>query len=72
MGNIWATIKEKLFKIKPSRAVILGLDASGKTTFLINMSKNFNEQHNSIPTIGFNVENLKAGNLTLETWDISG
>lgn len=72
MGNIWSTIKQKLFNIEPSKALILGQDASGKTTLLFNMSTDFKEHSQTIPTIGFTVEKIKAGNLTLQAWDVPG
>jgi septin family protein len=51
--------------------LVLGNDASGKTTFLYNLL--FGEIVQTIPTIGFNVETLEypdGDKITL--WDIGG
>lgn len=49
---------------------MLGLDAAGKTTILFKLK--LNETVNTIPTIGFNVENLTYKNLEFNCWDIGG
>ena len=49
---------------------MLGLDAAGKTTILYKLK--LNETVNTIPTIGFNVEQLTYKNLTFNCWDIGG
>ena len=49
---------------------MLGLDNSGKTTILYKLK--LNETINTIPTIGFNVENIEHKNLNLTIWDIGG
>ena len=54
----------------PVRILMLGLDAAGKTTILYKMK--LNETVNTIPTIGFNVENLQYKNLEFNCWDIGG
>ena len=60
----WATGAEE------ASILILGLDASGKTT-IINRLKT-NENKVTVPTIGFNVEHLQFGNLNFVAWDIGG
>ena len=60
----WATGAEE------ASILILGLDASGKTT-IINRLKT-NENKVTVPTIGFNVEHLQFGNLSFVAWDIGG
>ncbi|CEL55313.1 ADP-ribosylation factor 4 OS=Xenopus laevis GN=arf4 PE=2 SV=2 [Rhizoctonia solani AG-1 IB] len=58
------------------RVLILGLDGAGKTTLLYRMY--MGEIVNTIPTIGFNVETIKAptsgrrGSLWLTCWDVGG
>eukprot|EP00347_Sterkiella_histriomuscorum_P001901 403370234 len=47
---------------------MLGLDAAGKTTILYKLKAPI-EQFDTIPTIGFNVENYKVGNVNLTLWD---
>lgn len=69
-GNCW-------FKLSPCcqkviwRVPILGLDASGRTSFLYRLK--YNEVIRVIPTIGFNVEcftNARCNSLAI--WDIGG
>ena len=50
---------------------VVGLQNAGKTT-LINVlsSGSFNE--NTIPTIGFNLRDLKKGNVNMRIWDLGG
>ncbi|XP_027704027.1 ADP-ribosylation factor-like protein 11 [Vombatus ursinus] len=53
------------------RVVIMGLDSAGKTTLLYKLKNN--QQVETYPTVGFNVESLEAskyGSLTL--WDVGG
>ena len=46
----------------------MGLDAAGKTTILYQMKTG--EKVNTMPTIGFNVEDLKFGKMHMTAWDI--
>ena len=49
---------------------VLGLDNAGKTTILRSLS---NEDLQTImPTQGFNVKSLTAGNFKFEAWDLGG
>ncbi|CAF1035230.1 unnamed protein product [Brachionus calyciflorus] len=60
-----------LFKsTKECRALILGLDAAGKTTILYRMK--LGEVVTTIPTIGFNVETIKNKNMSITAWDVGG
>lgn len=61
-GLIWGT--------KDIRILILGLDNAGKTTLLYRLK--MGEVVTTIPTIGFNVESVKYGNLTFDVWDLGG
>jgi ADP-ribosylation factor protein 4 len=49
---------------------MLGLDSAGKTTILYKLK--MGEIVTTIPTIGFNVEEVKYKNLTFVIWDIGG
>ena len=49
---------------------MLGIDASGKTTLLYQMR--LSEVVSTIPTIGFNVENISHQGYTLTIWDVGG
>ena len=52
------------------KMLMLGLDGAGKTTILYRMK--LNEYVNTVPTIGFNVEDLEYKNLKMTIWDIGG
>ena len=70
MGNLFAKVLDKFASKKDVRLLMLGLDAAGKTTILYKLK--LNEQVSTIPTIGFNVEELVYKNLTFNCWDIGG
>lgn len=70
MGNFFAKIMERLQGVQQRKIVMVGLDAAGKTTVLYKLR--LGEQITTIPTIGFNVENLRLGTLEFQVWDIGG
>ena len=53
-----------------TRALMIGLDAAGKTTILYKM--NLGEVVKTIPTIGFNVETLEYKHVKFQVWDVGG
>lgn len=55
---------------KSARLLVLGLDGAGKTTMLYKMK--LGELVQSVPTIGFNVEQIDYKNLHLTLWDVGG
>jgi small GTP-binding protein len=55
---------------KDARILLLGLDAAGKTTMLYKLK--LGEQVTTIPTIGFNVEQVEYGNTNFTIWDVGG
>merc|ERR1719323_1523103 len=55
---------------KEYRILMVGLDASGKTTILYKL--HLGEVINSVPTIGFNVETVEYKNITFTLWDVGG
>ena len=57
-------------KNKEARALVLGLDASGKTTILYRIK--LRDVVATIPTIGFNVETLQLGRKEVAMWDVGG
>ena len=59
-----------LFGKKKAQILILGLDASGKTTIINRLKTGTNAV--TIPTIGFNTETFEFGNLTFTAFDIGG
>lgn len=52
------------------RILILGLDGAGKTTILYKLQ--VGEVVTTIPTIGFNVEQVTYKNLKFQVWDLGG
>ena len=56
---------------KPTSIIILGLDNAGKTQILYCM-KLGQSISNTIPTLGFNIEEISYKNLTFKAWDIGG
>ena len=70
MGAI-QSIFNTLFKLKRDvRILMVGLDAAGKTTILYKLK--LGENINTIPTIGFNVEQVVYKNLSFTMWDVGG
>ncbi len=74
-----AFIEKRMMKVKSlasgrgsreTRVLLLGLDASGKTTLLYKMK--LGEVVTTIPTIGFNVENVEIENSVFTIWDVGG
>eukprot|EP01127_Copromyxa_protea_P011479 TRINITY_DN2883_c0_g2_i1.p1 TRINITY_DN2883_c0_g2~~TRINITY_DN2883_c0_g2_i1.p1 ORF type:complete len:201 (-),score=31.13 TRINITY_DN2883_c0_g2_i1:125-727(-) len=64
--NPFGWFSEKMEK----RCLMLGLDATGKTTILYTLKLGINV--NTIPTIGFNVETVERGNINFTLWDVGG
>ena len=71
MGNIMNRIWSTLFNMnKEAKILLLGLDGAGKTTIIYQFK--LGEQVVAIPTIGFNVEEVKYKNITFTMWDVGG
>ncbi|KAL0490750.1 ADP-ribosylation factor [Acrasis kona] len=71
MGNTITSIFGRLLlPQKNARFVMVGLDASGKTTVLFKLK--LDETVTTIPTIGFNVETIQYKNINMSVWDIGG
>jgi len=69
-GTLKRLFNTLFFPVYDKRVMIIGLDAAGKTTLLY-MLKN-GECVTTIPTIGFNVESVKNGNISFTMWDVGG
>lgn len=69
MGSLLANIMNSFSDMK-AKVLMLGLDAAGKTTILYKLK--LNEVVASVPTIGFNVEEVQFKNLKFTIWDIGG
>jgi ADP-ribosylation factor protein 6 len=59
-----------LFKKKELRILMLGLDSAGKTTILYKLK--LGQPVATIPTVGFNVEEVTIKNVKLNVWDVGG
>lgn len=67
MGNILSLLFRRK---KETRIIMLGLDAAGKTAILYKLR--LGDSVVTIPTIGFNVEQVSYLNLQFNIWDIGG
>ena len=63
-------MSEKMFGPEKAKIAMLGWDAAGKTTILYKLK--INENVTTIPTVGFNVEEITFHNLTMTVWDVGG
>eukprot|EP00754_Rhynchopus_humris_P026013 Rhum_TRINITY_DN14984_c0_g1::Rhum_TRINITY_DN14984_c0_g1_i6::g.130621::m.130621 len=70
MGNIASALNSFFSSKKNMRLLMVGLDASGKTTVLYKLK--LGDLITSIPTIGFNVETVEYKNLKFTMWDVGG
>ena len=70
MGLLLSFMSEKMFGPEKANIAMLGLDAAGKTTILYKLK--INENVTTIPTVGFNVEEITFHNLTMTVWDVGG
>ena len=70
MGNaFWTAVLGSDLRTE-ARISMLGLDTAGKTTILYQLK--LGEVVATTSTIGFNVETVKAGKITMEIWDFPG
>ena len=67
MGNLLSGFFNRK---KETRILMVGLDAAGKTAILYKLR--LGENVTTIPTIGFNVEQVTYKNLNFNIWDIGG
>jgi len=73
MGFMLSKLSQALseFGTTQARILLLGLDAAGKTTILYKLK--LDETVNTIPTIGFNVEQVTpVKGVTFTMWDVGG
>ena len=70
MGLFLSKVLDRLGGTKEARLLMLGLDAAGKTTVLYKLRHG--ETITTIPTIGFNVEELQYKKLRMQVWDVGG
>ena len=60
-----------LFWSKELELSVVGLQNAGKTTLLNTLSTGQYDE-DTIPTIGFNLKEIKKGKVSLKVWDLGG
>merc|ERR1719262_1863989 len=74
MGSVMSSAAQrcvaKLKGTEEKRILIVGLDASGRTTALYKLK--LGEVVTTIPTIGFNVETIEYKDMHFTMWDVGG
>ncbi|KIY67107.1 Arl8a protein [Cylindrobasidium torrendii FP15055 ss-10] len=60
-----------LFFSKQAELAVIGLQASGKTSF-VNVIGNGQWVPEVVPTVAFNFRKIRKGNITLKVWDVAG
>ncbi|KAF8322497.1 P-loop containing nucleoside triphosphate hydrolase protein [Clavulina sp. PMI_390] len=60
-----------LFFSKTAEISIVGLQASGKTSF-VNVLGHDQWSEEVVPTVAFNLRKVRRGNITLKVWDVAG
>ncbi|ORX77533.1 ADP-ribosylation factor 6-like protein [Anaeromyces robustus] len=67
-------VLSKFGKNKEMRLLMLGLDCSGKTTILYKLkgSKSEEKPPSTVPTVGFNVEEVTFRKVKFSVWDVGG
>lgn len=70
MGNLIKNLFAKKLPKKQCKVVMLGFDGAGKTTILYALK--LGEVLHTIPTIGFNVEELHYKTVNFMVWDVGG
>ncbi|TYK06783.1 ADP-ribosylation factor 1-like [Cucumis melo var. makuwa] len=70
MGAVISRLRKRLLQNREVRILMLGLDASGKTTILYKLK--LGEIVMTVPTIGFNVETVEYKNMSCSVWDVGG
>ena len=70
MGAYISGLLNRFAKVRDCRLLMVGLDAAGKTTMVYQFK--LGETITTIPTIGFNVEDVQYKNLRFSLWDIGG
>ncbi|KAK6946062.1 Small GTPase superfamily, ARF/SAR type [Dillenia turbinata] len=70
MGMTMSRLVKKLLAKREMKILMVGLDASGKTTILYKLK--LGEIVTTVPTIGFNVETVQYKNIFFSVWDMGG
>ena len=70
MGLIFTQFFDSWVSVKERKLLMLGLDAAGKSTILYRWR--LAETVTTIPTVGFNLENVQYKNISFTIWDVGG
>ena len=70
MGLFISRAFDIFMKMRDAKLLMLGLDCAGKTSVLYKLK--LGEAVNTTPTIGFNVESIEYGKLSMMIWDVGG
>jgi len=70
LSSLWQNLSALATGHKEYRLLMLGLDAAGKTTVLYKLK--LGEVITTIPTVGFNVEQVAYRNVDFTVWDVGG
>ncbi|CAM9845736.1 unnamed protein product [Choristocarpus tenellus] len=70
MGIFISRLFDIITGLQKRRLIMLGLDAVGKTSILYRLS--LGENVTTIPTIGFNVENVQFKKMDMTIWEVGG
>jgi len=60
-----------LFFSKTAEIAVVGLQASGKTSF-VNVITSGQWSEDVVPTVAFNFRKIRKGNITMKIWDVAG
>lgn len=71
MWNKFVDWFKRTFFNRELQCCLVGLGGAGKTT-LTNALVGDPDHDNTIPTIGFNVRNVRKGRVDLHLWDLGG
>lgn len=69
MGAAMSRMLTRFLAKRVVKILMLGLDASGKTTILYKLKLG---DVATVPTIGFNVEAVEYKNISFTVWDVGG
>eukprot|EP00638_Chattonella_subsalsa_P000005 CAMPEP_0117753904 /NCGR_PEP_ID=MMETSP0947-20121206/12516_1 /TAXON_ID=44440 /ORGANISM="Chattonella subsalsa, Strain CCMP2191" /LENGTH=177 /DNA_ID=CAMNT_0005572901 /DNA_START=193 /DNA_END=723 /DNA_ORIENTATION=+ len=70
MGTLLSKALDRLAGVQEENILMLGLDGVGKTTTLFQLQ--LGEAVCTLPTVGFNVEQVRYKSLLMTVWDIGG
>jgi ADP-ribosylation factor protein 1 len=70
MGNLFTALFDAIMGKVEKSILMVGLDAAGKTTILYKLQ--LGEVVTTIPTVGFNVEQVEYKKVNFTVWDVGG